>query len=586
MMAGTFLPAMEPVSDAELQRPPQPARVAALADEAAKQGWGVNAPGLRAAALRAYEANSGEARAWYYLYRWAALLATPGRQAVNDWVGAINDAKVGHPNMADRYPMPPGSLAAHLSREAQLFALGTGAFAEEFFTTLQPVDNPVAVLDLLQGLYAANPAVFADYASLGLAIAVVYDVPPPPGWPHAQVGGKVLPREWPDPRAAFAYWVKLDRSRPTAQQLRRLPAAELKFVVDTIAPFTELDWARQHVTAPLAGFEKAYDMVKYRKDRLDGGAFNWQLPRYDLATILAQGGICVDQAYFAASAGKARGIPTLLFAGAGLDGRHAWFGYLAAPGWKLDCGRYAEQKYVSGLATDPQTWKHLSDHELLFLTGRFRTLPLYRLSEVHTFFAREYLKDGRAAQAVKAAREAVNRERRNLAGWEALVAAHEAAGEPARVREGVLREAAQAFARYPDVEAGFLRQLAASLRARGETSAADFEERKLAVKNQGSRSDLSLQQAADTLQRSMGKDDVATQIRVYDQVLRNYGQGGGTDFFDKVVRPFVEHLQKRGEIPAALQMIGRARQSLRVPPGSMLDNELRALDRRLRQPGA
>ncbi len=576
---------MEPIPDAELQRRPQPARVAALVDEAAKQGWGVNAPGLRAAAMRAYEANSGEARAWYYLYRWAVLLATPERQAVNDWVGAINDAKVGHPNMPDRYPMPPGSLSAHLSREAQLFALGTAPFAEEFFTTLQPVDNPVAVLDILQTLHAANPAVFADYASLALANAVVFDVPPPPGWPHAQVSAQVLPRRWPEPRAAFDSWVKLDRSPVVTQKLRRLPAAELKFVIDAAAPFGELDWARQNVALPPAEFAKAYDMIKYRKDRLEGSAFNWQLPRYDLPTILKEGGICVDQAYFATSAGKARGMPALLFAGAGLDGRHAWFGYLSATGWKLDCGRHAEQKYVSGLATDPQTWKYLSDHELLFLTERFRVLPLYRLSEVHAFFAREYLKDGRAAQAVKAAREAVNRERRNLAGWEALIAAQEAAREDVRVREGTLREAAQAFARYPDVEAVFLRQLAASLRARGETSAADFEERKLAVKNQGNRSDLSLQQAADTLQRSMGKDDVATQIRVYDQVLRNYGQGAGTDFFDKVVRPFVEHLQKLGEIPAALQMIGRARQSLRVQPGSMLDHELKALEQRLRRGG-
>jgi len=576
---------MDPVPDTELLRAPSPARVAALVDEAAKRGWGESAPALRQAALRAYEANSGEARAWYYLYRWATLLGTPERKAVNDWVGAINEAKVGHPNMPERYPMPPGSLSAHLSREAQLFALGTGAFAEEFFTLLQPVDNPVAVLDILNTLRAANAQLFADYSSLALALAVVFDVPPPPGWPHAQVSEKVLPRKWPEPRAAFDYWVKLDRSPAVTQKLRRLPASELKFVVDAAAPFGELDWARQNVTAPATDFAKAYDMVKYRKDRLDGGAFNWALPRYDLPTILQQGGICVDQAYFAISAGKARGLPALLFAGAGLDGRHAWFGYLSAAGWKLDCGRHAEQKYVSGLATDPQTWKYLSDHELLFLTERFRALPLYRLSEVHTFFAREYLADGRAAEAMKAAREAVNRDRRNLAGWEMLVGAQEAAREPARAREGTLREAAQAFARYPDVEAGFLRQLAASLRARGETSAADFEERKLAVKNQGNRSDLSLQQAADTLQRSMGKDDVATQIRVYDQVLRNYGQGAGTDFFDKVVRPFVEHLKDRGEVPAALQMITRARQSLRVQPGSMLDNELRGLEQKLRRGG-
>lgn len=579
------LSAAEEVPAAELHRPPGATRVATLVDAAAKEGWGAQVGPLRAAALRAYEANSGEARAWYFLYRWAAMLATPERVAVNNWVAAINEAKVGHPNMADRYPMPPGSLSAHLSRDAQLLLLGSPAISEEFFTLLRTVDNPVAVLDILNVLHAANPAQFAEYASLALAIAVVFDVPPPPTWPHGQVGADVLPRKWPAPREAFDFWVRLDRANGSAHKFRRLPASELKFIVDAAAPFTELSWARQNVTLPVPEFAKAYDLVKYRQDRLQGNVFNWGGPKYDLATIRQQGGICVDQAYFAANAGKARGIPTLLFRGAGLDGRHAWFGYLAGDGWKLDCGRYAEQQYVVGLAHDPQTWADISDHELKFLSERFRALPLYRLSEVHAFFAQEYLRDGRAELAIKAAREGVNRERRNLAAWDILVRAQEAAAEDPRLIEATLREGALAFARQPDLEAGFLRKLAASLRARGETSAAEFEERKIAAKNRGGRSDLSLQQAAETLQRSMRSDDLATQIRVYDQVLRNYGHGAGMDFFDRVVTPFVEHLQSKDQVPAALQMLERARRTLKVDAGSMLEGEIRALEKKLRTSG-
>lgn len=584
MVAGG-LSAADDISDAELHRPPSAARVAGLVESAAREGWGRSHPVLRAAALRAYEANSGEARAWYDLYRWAAMLATPERQAVNQWVAAVNEARVGHPNMADRYPMPPGSLAAHLSPEAQLFLLGSPAVSEEFFTLLRPVDNPVAVLDILNALHASGPAQFAEYPSLALAIAVVFDVPPPPVWPHGQVGADVLARKLPSPKEAFDFWVKLDRGNGTAHRFRRLPASELKFVVDAAAPFSELAWARQQVTLPVAEFAKAYDLVKYRKDRLQGSVFAWTGPKYDLATIRQEGGICVDQAYFASTAGKARGLPTLLFRGAGLDGRHAWFGYLSSDGWKLDCGRYAEQQYVVGLAFDPQTWADISDHELRFLSERFRALPLYRLSEVHAFFAEEYLRDGRPALAVTAAREAANRDRRNLAAWDTLVAAQQAAGEDARVVEATLREAASAFARQPDLEAAFLRRLAASLRKRGEVSAAEFEERKIAAKNRGGRSDLSLQQAAEILQRSMKADDVATQIRVYDQVLRNYGHGAGMDFFDKVVAPFVEHLKARGQVPAALQMLDRARRTLKVDAGSMLENEIKALDKKLRAPG-
>src|SRR5262249_4854612 len=152
---------------------------------------------------------------------------------------------------------------------------------------------------------------------------------------------------------AFNYWVRLDRANVTLHRLKRLPAGELKFVVDTVTPFAELTWAQANAAPPLAELDKTYSAIKYRQDRLQAGVFQWVGPDYKLATILSAGGICVDQAYYATNAGKARGVPTLLFRGAGLDGRHAWFGYLSATGWKLDVGRYAEQKFVVGLAYDP-----------------------------------------------------------------------------------------------------------------------------------------------------------------------------------------------------------------------------------------
>ena len=267
-------------------------------------------------------------------------------------------------------------------------------------------------------------------ASLALAIAVVYDVPPPPDWPHGQVSALALPRKLPPPEQAFAYWTRLDRMNVTAQRLRHLPASELKFLVDEVAPFPELDWARRSVPPGLADLGKAYDMIKYQKDRIAQNQYLWGRPDYRLATILAEGGICVDQAYFASTVGKAKGIPTILFRGAGLDGRHAWFGYLdATQRWQLDCGRYAEQKFVVGLAYDPQTWSDINDYELLFITERFRALPTYKLSVVNALFAAEYLKAGRFPQAVRAAREAVNRDRRNLDGWNTLLAAQAAAGD-------------------------------------------------------------------------------------------------------------------------------------------------------------
>ena len=556
----------------EIARQPTSVRVATLMDRAAAQGWGSVMPALRTAAQQAYETNSGYASAWYYLYRWSRLLGTPYNQAIQEWIKAMEAARAGHPNLPSSYAPRPGSLSGGLSPELLTALLGNSATSAEFFQLLSPLDNPSEVLAVLQKIHRQDPALFAAYPNLALAVAVVYDVPPPPWWPHAQVTAAALSRQLPPPEQVFAYYAKLDRTNATLQRLSRLPASELKFLVDFVAPFTELDWARKNAPPGLADFGKAYDMIKYRKDRATLGQYEWPGGPYTLAAVLQQGGICVDQAYFASTAGKAKGIPTIMFRGAGLDGRHAWFGYLdAAQRWQLDCGRYAEQKFVVGLAFDPQTWKDINDHELGFITERFRALPNYKVSVMNSQFAADYLAEGKTDQAWKAAREAVNRDPRNLDGWNVLLKAQAAKSPDLRAKETLLREAMLAFQRYPDLEISFSRQLVESLRTRGETSLALFEEQRLGKKYQANREDLSIEQAAATVKRSVDGDDLATQIKVYNRVLDTSGRGAGTDFYDKVVAPFVVHLATVQQIPAALQALDRARRTLRVEAGRQLD---------------
>ena len=567
----------------ELTHAPSPARIAALVDRAALQGWGSAVSPLRAAAQQAYETGSGYAPAWYYLYRWSRLLGTPYQQATMDWIKAVEEAKVAHPNMASSYEFRPGSLSAGLTRELQLALLGDPTVAEEFFQLLSPVDNLAEVLEILQKIHRQNAELFANFPSLALAIAVVYDVPPPPLWPPGQVSAAALPRQLPAPEQVFGYFARLDRMNGTLQKLNRLPADELKFLVDFVAPFGELDWARKNVPPGLADLGKAYEMIKYRKDRIAANQYIWPGTGYTLAGILQQGGICVDQAYFASMAGKAKGIPTIMFRGAGLDGRHAWFGYLDAnQKWQLDCGRFAEQKFVVGLAFDPQTWGDINDHELGFITERFRSLPTYKLSVMHAEFAADYLREGKIDQAMKAAREAVNRDRRNLAAWNILLQAQAARSPDLRARESILREAVLAFQKYPDLEISFSRQLLAVLRERGETSLARFEEQRLGTKYQANRADLGIEQAASTIARSLQEDDMATQIRVFNRVLDTSGRGAATDFYDKVVVPFVLHLATHSQVPAALQAVERARHTLRVEPGSQLEGDMAELTARVK----
>jgi hypothetical protein len=569
------LSALAPFSGDELSEPPSPARLAEIEHVAAMNGWGLLVPGLHTLAFHAYEHDSQAAEDWWLLSRWATVFATSDDKFMAQWVDAIKAAQAGNSDMPTRYVVHKRPLSDHVSPALQAWLLANPDFSAQFFSLLSPYDLLPKSFDILSQLQARYPEKFPIYANLALAIAMVYDVPPPPTWPHAQVSASALPRTLPDPAAAFAFWVHADETGQTLQPLSRLPASELKFVVDAAAPAAELEWAQHHVSAPLASFAGVYNLVHYRVDRAQQETYVWPDAHYDLPTILAKGGICVDQAYFACEVGKAKGVPTLLFAGAGHDAWHAWFGYLDQNGhWQLDAGRNAE---VTGLAIDPQTWEYISDHELKFLSEGFRLRPSWRQACLNADFAKDYLTVGQFAAAASAARVAVNYEPRHILAWQYLLAAKKQLGAGPADIEATLREAALAFKNYPDVEAPIVHDIAASMRARGENSAADFVESQFAQKVAPERGDLALDQLAGKISQSMAADSMETQLRTYYAVLKAYGHGAGMDFFSRIVRPFVEHLQAADRKQDAINAALAAQGALHIDPNSQLDQQMQDL---------
>jgi hypothetical protein len=576
------LAALAPFTSDELNAPPSAARLAEIEHVAATSGWGGLVPGLRKLAFHAYEQDSQAAEAWFILSRWAELFAKPDDQFLSQWVEAIKDAKVGHANMPNRYVARKRPLGDRLSPSLQAWLLDHTDFSAEFFSLVSPCDLLTNSFDILNGLQARYPQEFPTYANLALAIAIVYDVPPPPDWPHGQVSASLLPRTLLDPAAAFEFWVHADETGQTLQPLSRLPASELKFVVDAVAPAAELKWAQQNITKPLTALNQVYDMVRYRVDRVQQELYAWPEDRYDLPTILGKGGICVDQAYFATEVGKARGVPTLFFSGAGKDAWHAWFGYLDQNGhWQLDAGRYANQQFVTGLAIDPQTWGTISDHDLKFLSEGFRLRPSWRQACVNADFATAYLAARQFPAAARAARAAVNYDPRHLVAWETLLNAQKALGASQMEIEGTLREAKLAFKNYPDIEATFVVLIAESMRRRGETSAAETEENQFGYKVGPERSDLNVDHAADLINHSLATDGVGQQMRIYYSVLNTYGKGAGMEFFSRVVMPFVEHM-KTDRPQDAYNAALAAQKALRIDPNSQLDIEMQGLLDRLK----
>ena len=561
-------------------RPPTPERIKAV-QAAADGGWEPLAGRLYAGSLRAYELRQEDAAfAWYHVARWCDLLGKSQKATGRQWLETVHRAGNIHRNIDQQkiFALPDEPIARLLTPEAGAWLLGDREFAESFFGLVNNFDLPSGVIGVLQALFDADARRVAEYRQLTLAIALVYDTPPPPQWPHWQVDVAVLPRRLPSPVHAFQFFADADKAGRTLHKLGTVGAAELKFAVDLAAPFSELSWAQQSVKFPLNDLVKSYEAVRYRRDRIEAQTYVWPGERYDLPFIYTEGGICVDQAYFATQAAKARGVPSLLFSGAGRDGRHAWFGYLGTgKKWVLDAGRYEEQRYVTGVAIDPQTWALLSDHELVFLSEGFRRLPSYRQSRQHQVFAELYLKLGQKPAAAAAARKAVNYERRNVAAWDVFLAATE--DEPYVQRETLLREAAMAMQRYPDLNGRYVRLLAASMRERGATSAAEFEERALVRRGQVSgRTDVGVEHAATM----MAAAAPAEQVRVYKQVLQQYGRDTGIDFFDRVTRPLLTQMIAEKRRAEGQQVIAQTRTVLKPEFGSQFDVELTEMAEKLK----
>jgi hypothetical protein len=557
------------------------AKEAGLIEEGAvRHGWPAMASALRAGALRAYErGNLAAAEAWAGAAGWAEIWATTEREEgerrrrVEEGEAApgpppATGAGTGSESLAERLPSP---LRRELLADQRLTA--------EFLGLLDPLDDRAAALGILARLHARDAEAFGRLAGLVTALALVHDTPPPAMWPHWQVGEAALPRRLAAAEEVFELLAGRGGAGGALWNAERLGAAELRFAVDLALPAEERSWARERVRVPLSRLDETYSMIRYRMDRIEAGAYVWPGASYRLEDILREGGICVDQAYFASQAGKARGVPTLLFTGRGRDGRHAWFGYLGPRGeWHLDAGRHESQNYVAGVALDPQTWREISDHELAFLSEGFRRERNAREARIHARFAAWLAEAGRGEEAEKAARTALRLERRTLEAWEVLLAAR---SEPGAAREELAREAAGGLTAYPELQAKFLGLMFESMRARGEEEAANRAEREMVRRLAETRGDLGVRVLAGQLMRDFERRSFGEQVRDYRRILRLFGRETGAALWDEVARPFVVALAMKGRTEEAREALELARESLGGVYGSQIDEEMRDLAQRL-----
>jgi hypothetical protein len=613
----------------DLRRPPAPADRA----QAVSSGWEASRDRLGAALLAAYQTggpgrpgSTGNTayRQWLLLWKWCELLTRTEKaeaaRLLRDHLRITSDGNrtffpPGHPLPPDTRPAPDTDVEAVLSDDTAR-AKFLGAFVPEEFTNpadaplaarLKPEilaewindgelsrllfqnlaegDYPPAVLARLQEIRLAHPAKFLEYRALAVALALVYDQNLPAFWPHRQVDPKLVPRRPVDVAAFFDEWVKSNESRELFLDIRKLGPGQLKFLVDAPVDPSEFAWARKNVRYPRMDFAKAFSAVRYAHDRLKQKEYDWTEEEYSLENLRRKGGICVDQAYYAVIAGKARGLPTLFFSGQGRDGGHAWFGYMKADDkWELDCGRYENQNYAVGEALDPQIWQPISDHDLEFLARSFRDKPEFAASQDDILLAARFEAAGDTARAAKAYESAVTVCPENVLAWDARAAHLERSGAPPNQRRALHEAAIRQFARDRDIRSRHQAALARVLREQGEDSAASALEAQIMSSNKRLRSDLSVNIAAQKLRALVAEKNFDGAFAEYRKLLAGLGKTGGGNFFYDIVRPFAVTLAEEGDPKRALEAVTMAQKVLKPDAGSILDVDMKDLSESLRKP--
>ncbi|MCC6353991.1 MAG: hypothetical protein IT577_08900 [Verrucomicrobiae bacterium] len=597
-------------------------------DDAARQkyigaGWKAGRDQLRAALVGSYTAQavSGAGFAdWLALHDWLEVL---GREGTEDlarlvrlhlWIaqgdgrptimspgvngppkdGAENvplDTALGvvagdrfQSELMDRFvpkgaKIPAGPIGDALGTEAVAALTSDAPLGRELFQNVAEGDLMSVALPLLLELRKAAGERWTAYTRLAVAMALVYDRPPPEFWPHHQVGQDKVLRQKSTPVERFNFWVQNNEDRKLILDLKKLTVEQAKFVVDAFVPEDELLWAQKNVRLGRTGFDKAFFMIRYDTPRLKANRLDWIAPDYRLETIKKEGGICVDQAYFAMIAGKANGLPTLFFSGQGASGGHGWFGYMRSDDkWEVDCGRYASQNFSVGNALDPQTWDRISDHELAYLASRFRDKPEFLKSQLHLRMARLFEQASDASGQRAAIENAMAACPQNVAAWDAKTAL--LAADPNAGRELLAHStaAAKQFITNDDIKVRYQKTVAAVSRKLGDASAADSIERKIITQQKEERADLTVDTAAGRLKEFVAAKQYEEGYKEFRKLIKKLGETGGGNAFQGVVEPFVESLIAAGETKLAEKSLDLAREELRPERGSLLEMAFGSLE--------
>ena len=414
------------------------------------------------------------------------------------------------------------------SRDFLNWLLVRPAVLAAFNDTIAPQDQAADALAAWRTIWFDDEAGRETFANLAIACALVFDQP-------VRISANVYgfgpttessggPAKEVSALSRYRFYRDSAKKGALKVPLAEMTAWELVWVVDAPVPESELVWAQQHANFSRREWGKAYGHIRYRMDRATQGVNPYKA--YTFAEIEKEGGICGDQAYFAAMTAKANGIPAMVIGGEGDRGGHAWIGFEVARGeWKLDVGRYGDN-YAAGTTRDPQTGRTIKEHELRQFTEPARRTAGYAKSEKLLALATLLADAGQRDLATLATDTALALAPKNFAAWTTKLDRLAAAKVPTA---DWLRESARmrtVFREYSDLVQAIDKREADYLAANGSSAAArqavHVQTGRMERKD-GERSDLILDSVFREVEMAEQAGDAEKGGRILRDALREKG---------------------------------------------------------------
>jgi len=432
------------------------------------------------------------------------------------------------------------------------------------------------VLTDLQSIWKSSPADFREFPELALAIAMVRDQPAPSFWPHHQVSPSAFHRVDQSPVELFSGLVTAHRQGKLRRDLHSTGVRNLMFVVDAPVDPSELAWVRNDHRGSREEPPAALSSINYDEGRMLTQSYVWPWGGYRLESIRRRGGICIDQAYYAAVCAKALGIPSIVFAGLGKDGGHSWVGYQRrGGGWDFAVGRPSGQGLATGEALDPENWTPVTDHDMESMISGHGA-PRSDAAARDLAMAGVFRFRNNASGEGKAILSALSRDRRCPEYWDAYEDWLFRTGSSFSELKVHHETAIKSLSYSRDLRARHEEALARLDVKSGDRSGAETIDRRILEENKKGRADLSAAATARLLSRKMEGGDPEAALREYRKQLSVQGNGG-SDFFYRVTTPLCVFLISKGRPDLSRRVLKEAYDVMNPRRGSLLDHDFRKL---------